>query len=71
MSGLKGATLFLFERGQDGRRGHYDAEAEGTEAVACDSQGDSKRAYAGRSDRAYLLERAPDTKDSEANTAGR
>jgi len=71
MSGLKDARLILFEKGQDGRKGHYHAEAEGTEAVACDSQSYSGRAHAGEGDRAYLIERAADTKDSKANAAGR
>lgn len=34
MSGLQSARLFSFERGQDGREGHYHAETEGAEAVA-------------------------------------
>ena len=41
MSGLKGATLFPFERGQDGRKGHYHAEAEGAETAARNSQSNS------------------------------
>ena len=47
MSGLKSARLLPFERGQDGRKGHYHAKAEGTEAVACDSQSNSGGAHTG------------------------
>ncbi len=47
MSGLRNARLLPFERGQDGRKGHYHAETEGAKAVARDSQNYSRGAHTG------------------------
>ncbi len=71
MSGLEDAKLIPFERGQDGKKGHYRVEAEGAEAVARNSQSYSGRAHAGGGCGAYLIERAADTTDSKTYTAGR
>src|SRR5271157_1298467 len=71
MSYSGNATLLLFQRRQDGGRGHHHGAPKGTEAAACDPQGDGRNAYTKGCSRAYLVDREADPSHREADTPRR